>query len=164
MQTKYRIIEGVIISFAVIITLIAVVAVALGMRSVRRGYANMRVDARSTDETAADESTDISQRNIFFAGIEDTSIRKGMRIALENLEQNGDFLMKYSIFDTTTDTLVFETDLIPSGEHVDWDPSVSFSEGKHTVAFVEEPFWEKDGEFVPLTSGRNIVNIEVLPD
>lgn len=124
---------------------------------------NMRVDTRSTTEEVIEEGVDLSERNIFFAGIEDASIRIGSVIALENLKENEDFLMKYTLYNEEDD-LIYETDLIPAGQHVNWEPSVNLKPGEHKISFVEQPYLENEGEYIPLTSGRNIVNITILED
>ena len=164
MEAKYKLVETMIIAIIGVVTFIMALFIVYQVRLPKKTAANMQVDTRATDEEISADRGELSDRSIFFAGIEDAVIRKGSLIALKNLEQNGDFVMKYKIFDAISDDLLFETDLIPAGEHVNWDPSVNFDEGKHTVAFVEEPYWEKDGDYIPLTSGRNVVNIEILPD
>ena len=123
----------------------------------------MRLDTNATEETYETyEEDELAQRNIFFSGIEDAKVSRGEVIALENLKENEDFLMKYIILDAKTNNLLFETDLIPSGNRVYWDPFKNLKTGVHEIAFVEEPYYEKDGEYMPLTSGKNIVTIEII--
>lgn len=160
MRNPYKIAEWIIVTT----TILAAVAFTVFIVIVRANNSPrmMSIDARATKEAAkAEETEDLKQRNIFFSGIEDTTIKKGSLITLENLPENGDFLMRYKIFEKNSNTLLFETDLIPAGEHVFWDPSVNFGEGVHTVAFLAEPFFETDGEYMPLTCAKNIVNIEI---
>ena len=156
---RYKKAEVLIITLSVLLFMVLLAFIYYRKETMGQN-GSMRVDARATDEERkVDGIGDLSGRNIFFAGIEDTTIKKGTLIELKNLEPNGDFLMKYRIYEG--DSLIFETDLIPSGQYVSWDAAKDLGTGEHKVSFVEEPFAFAAGEFIPLTSGRNEVNITI---
>ncbi len=124
---------------------------------------NMVLDTRSTTDQAKKNSP-LASRSVYFAGIEDAALAKDSQIALDNLPENEDFLLKYEITDTATGELVFETDLIPSGERVLWTPGETLAPGTYKLSFLEKPFYkdEKTGEYTPLTSGNNVVTIVIV--
>ena len=129
-------------------------------KSVPQG--NMVLDTRSTTDEAKRENP-LASRSVFFAGIEDAAITKTGQIALDNLPENEDFLLKYEITDTETGELVFETNLIPAGERVLWTPGETMEPGTYKLSFLEKPFYkDEDGNFTPLTSGNNVVTIKIV--
>ncbi len=69
--------------------------------------------------------------------------------------------MKYIVKDADTDKTIFETDLIPSGERVYFDPSEVLAPGEYNIAFIEQPYMPGADGFIPLTVGRNVVKITV---
>ena len=160
---KYKKTETVLIIFICLIFLVFIGLLAWWISVVHSNVnaGNMRLDTRATKEEMAEDVPDLSQRNVFFAGMEDTTIKKGGKISLENLEQNLDFYMKYKVYDAGSDKLIYETDLIPSGERILWDPSEVLGIGEHTIAFLEEPYMQQGDGYIPLTSGKNIVNITI---
>lgn len=161
MKDRYRETETTLVVLIGLIFLAVFVFLYIRLMVPSAAMGNMRIDARATDEeTKGSEEDHLYSRSIFFAGLDDMSIRTGSTIALENLEQNGDFLMKYKIYEG--DELLFETQLIPAGKHVSWDPSEMLCVGKHTVTFSEEPYAELNGGMIPLTCGKNVVNIEIV--
>lgn len=162
METKEKIIAIIVVTIS-LLAVTCFVGFVYMQRGANTQSANMSIDTRATDEEIANKGIDLSERNIFFAGIEDSVIRKGDLVSLENLKENEDFLMKYTLLDEE-ECLMFETDLIPSGQRVYWDPSVNLKVGDHKVTFIEQPYMESEGEYIPLTSGRNIVSITILED
>ena len=84
-------------------------------------------------------------------------------VQLDNREENIDFLLRYEIYDTGTGELVFETDLIPSGQHIDWVPGETLEPGEYTLNFLQIPYYpDPSGEYVALTQGSNQVNLAIL--
>lgn len=122
---------------------------------------NLVVDERATIERR-DPYKALSNRQVYYAGIEDCTVNKNTVIYLENLEDNGDILMKYDIY--VGDEKVFETDLIPSGNHVEWKPSDSLKSGKtYKINLQQTPYYPlENGEYLSLTSPINTVNITIL--
>ncbi len=97
------------------------------------------------------------------SGIEDTVIGPETVVQLDNREENIDFLLRYEIYDTGTGELVFETDLIPSGQHIDWVPGETLEPGEYTLNFLQIPYYpDPSGEYVALTQGSNQVNLAIL--
>jgi len=162
MEARQKITVIVVVT-AILMAGVVLIGYLYSHRGENTNSSNMSVDTRATSEEVEKEGDDLSGRNIFFAGIEDCEIRKGNLVSLENLKENEDFLMKYTLLDEE-ECLMFETDLIPSGQRVYWDPTVNLKAGEHKVTFIEQPFMESDGEYIPLTSGRNIVSITILED
>lgn len=160
MDKKTQHVEAALIATAAIVFVIFTVALCFGIALKKGKQGNFKVDTRATDEEMKTEE-DLSQRSIFFAGIEDTTVTKGQKIALENLEGNRDFLMRYIVKDADTDKTIFETDLIPSGERVYFDPSSVLSPGEYDIAFIEQPYMPQGEDYIPLTVGRNVVKITV---
>lgn len=121
------------------------------------------VDTRATDAQAAEPDADpLAGRNVYFSGIEDTAISRETVVQLDNREENLDFLLRYEIYDGDGE-LVFETDLIPSGQHVDWVPGETLGAGVHTLSFLQIPYYvDGAGEFIGLTQGSCQVTLAIL--
>ena len=124
----------------------------------------MTVDARATDGPGKEAPPNpLADRSIYFSGIEDTVIGPETVVQLDNREENIDFLLRYEIYDTGTGELVFETDLIPSGQHIDWVPGETLEPGEYTLNFLQIPYYpDPSGEYVALTQGSNQVNLAIL--
>ena len=122
--------------------------------------AGLIIDENATDKTKENQQTDpLSERMVYFAGIEDCTINQQSIVYLENLPENEDFLMKYQIFEG--EKLIYETDLIPSGMHIEWKAAEDLSIGEHKLDFKEVPYYPVDGNYIELTSGVNAVVITV---
>ncbi len=121
------------------------------------------VDTRATDaRTAEPEADPLSGRNVYFSGIEDAVISRETVVQLDNREENLDFLLRYEIYDGDG-SLVFETGLIPSGQHVDWVPGETLEAGEHTLSFLQIPYYvDGAGEYVGLTQGSCQVTLAIL--
>ena len=76
------------------------------------------IDTAATSDSAGLAKNPLADRQIYFAGINDCIIDHDSMIYLENPAENEDIYIAYKIFDAETDALVYETDLIPSGEHL----------------------------------------------
>lgn len=143
--------------FAVLIALIAAgIAVYFATRpaEVVDNNANIQIDTRATDEEKA--ANPLANRQVFFSGINDADVNAKTVVYLENLPENEDFYMTYQVEDKDSGEIVFETGLIPAGEHVEWTIGDSLSVGEHNLIFHEKPFWlDAEGNKVPLTSGNN---------
>jgi len=121
------------------------------------------VDTRATDAGTEEQEADpLAGRNVYFSGIEDTAISRETVVQLDNREENLDFLLRYEIYDGDGN-LVFETDLIPSGQHVDWVPGEMLGAGEHTLDFLQIPYYVSgDGEFTGLTQGSCQATLAIL--
>ena len=121
---------------------------------------NLVIDTNATDEERKQENP-LSNRLVYFAGIDDTSFDRTGSIELLNLPENEDFLMRYIVTDLATNEQIFETDLIPSGQRVYWTPGETLPAGEYDIAFTEMPYaLSADGkDYVPLTQGRNVIKL-----
>lgn len=109
-------------------------------------------------EAVAKKENPLANRNVFFAGYTDATISKTSSIILENLPDNKDFLMKYEITNLETGEVVYETNLITSGQCVLWVPGETLEEGTYKLQFLAKPYFqEENGNFLPLTAGSNTV-------
>ena len=124
------------------------------------GGQKLELDTRAMQQDS-DVQEEVTSRNVFFAGIEDSVLYGEGRIALDNLPENEDFLMRYEVYDTESDERVFETGLIPSGERVYFDPYSVLEPGIYHLMFQAVPYLERNGEYLALTSGSNEVTIEL---
>lgn len=106
----------------------------------------------------------LSGRSVELQGFESMVIKKGQKIVLKNSPDNGDFYVKYCIEDNESKEVLLETDLIPSGNYVEWTVSDNLDIGKYTLAFGQFPYWKDPDtdEYKPLTGGKNVVEIEVV--
>ena len=111
---------------------------------------SVRVEA----ETGETEESPLSGRNIYFSGVEDAVIGMDGIVRLENSMDNGDFLMKYDVYETGEGKLVYESGIIPSGESVDWMPGESLGAGEHTLTYLQIPCYpDGEGNYISLTRG-----------
>lgn len=148
------------IIIAIIIALLLGIILFLALRPAQKEVQvvdtsnnNVRIDKRSSDEVPKGP---LSDRQVYFSGINDADVSAKTVVYLENLPENDDFYMTYQIEDKETGEIVFETDLIPSGEHVEWVIGDSLSVGEHKLIFHEKPYWEDEtGNWIALTSGNN---------
>lgn len=96
----------------------------------------------------------LEDRKVFFYGYDDKTITKTTTIALCNPKENLDFYMMYEILDEKGN-VVFETDLIPSGQSLIWVPGETLSVGEHKLSFLYVPYYQNsDGTWRKLTSGN----------
>ena len=151
-----------IVSIAVFLTWVVWYARTHRRAQPDNSVTNLVIDTRATDEAKKAENP-LADRQVYFAGIEDTVVSKTDTIELENLPANEDFVMRYVITDLDTNEQIYETDLIPSGEHVNWTPAETLPPGTYNIAFTEIPFYPTgaDDEFIPLTQGRNVIKLIV---
>lgn len=125
------------------------------------------VDTRATDTgksgTKEGGADPLAGRNVYFSGMEDAIIGLDTVVQLDNREENLDFLLRYEIYDVEGN-LVHETDLIPSGQHVDWVPGETLGTGEHTLSFLQIPYYvDGAGEYIGLTQGSCQVTL-AIPD
>ena len=122
------------------------------------------IDDRGQDKAEVVESrkNPLSERNVFFAGYADATLTKSTAVALENLPDNEDFLMKYTVINTEDGTVVFETDLIRSGQCIVWIPGESLEPGTYQFQILQAPYYQSgEDEFIPLTAGTTDVCYEI---
>lgn len=128
------------------------------------GSGGMVVDARAAKEGDGDTAGNpLAGRSVYFSGIEDSAIGREAAVRLENREENLDFLLRYEIYNAGTGALVFETDLIPSGQHVDWIPGETLEPGEYMLDFRQIPYCpEPSGGYTGLTQGSNRVTLAIM--
>lgn len=114
------------------------------------------------EEAAAVKGDALKDRNVYFAGFMDAVLSENSTVRLENLPQNGDFLLQYIISDQDSGEAVFETELIPSGQCVVWMPGETLGAGTYHLEFLMVPYYvDADGNCSPLTSGSNEVCYQI---
>ena len=122
------------------------------------------IDDRGQDkaEVVEAQKNPLSGRNVFFAGYADATLTKTTTVALENLPDNEDFLMKYTVINTADDSVVFETNLIRAGQCVVWVPGEELEPGTYQFRILQSPYYQsRDDEFIPLIAGTTDVCYEV---
>ena len=122
------------------------------------------IDDRVQDkaEVVEAQKNPLSGRNVFFAGYADATLTKTTTVALENLPDNEDFLMKYTVINTADDSVVFETNLIRAGQCVVWVPGEELEPGTYQFRILQSPYYQsRDDEFIPLTAGTTDVCYEI---
>ena len=119
--------------------------------------ANLHLDIRSEKTDDREKENDLSNRQIYFSGVGDEFLGYDTELRLENLAENEDFMMKYVVTNLDTDSTVFETGLIPSGEYVGWVPGHDLGEGEHHLNFHIVPYYPQGEDYLPLTSANNEV-------
>lgn len=122
------------------------------------------LDDRAVDreEAAGGKEDALKDRNVYFAGFMDAVLSESSTVRLENLPQNGDFLLQYIISDKDSGEGVFETDLIPSGQCVLWTPGETLEAGTYHLEFLMVPYYvDGDGNCSALTSGSNEVCYQI---
>lgn len=96
----------------------------------------------------------LSGRNIYFSGVEDAVIGMDGVVRLENNVENGNFLMKYEVYEAEGGELVYESGLLASGESVDWMPGISLGAGEYTLTYLQIPcYTDGEGNYISLTRG-----------
>ena len=125
---------------------------------------NLVADTSATGEEEAEAA--LKGRNVYFAGMDNILAGADTVVRLENLKDNGDILISYSILDNSTGEELFHTDLIPSGQHVDWKPSETMEAGSYDICYVQNPVWQDgEGNYISLTSADNVASLTLtLPE
>lgn len=114
---------------------------------------SVRVEA-GAGETEVSGENPLLGRNIYFSGVEDAVIGMDGIVRLENSIENGDFLMKYEVYEAEGGELVYESSLLASGESVDWMPGKSLGAGEHTLTYLQIPcYLDGEGNYISLTRG-----------
>lgn len=149
--------------FFPLVILLAVLAVVFAVCIVKSGGGkgkgsgtwggSVRV-AAGAGETEENGENPLSGRNIYFSGVEDAVIGMDGIVRLENSVENGDFLMKYEVYEAEGGELVYESGLIASGESVDWMPGGSLGAGEHILTYLQIPcYTDGEGNYISLTRG-----------
>lgn len=146
-----------------LVILLAVLAVTFAVCIVKSGGGkekglgawggSVRVEA-GAGETEENGENPLSGRNIYFSGVEDAVIGMDGIVRLENSIENGDFLMKYEVYEAEGGELVYESGLIASGESVDWMPGESLGAGEYILTYLQIPcYTDGEGNYISLTRG-----------
>ena len=122
---------------------------------------NLFLDTRREPAGGRESADPLSNRQIYFAGVGDELLSYDAEILLENLAENGDFMMAYIVTDMDSGEVVFETGLITSGECVAWAPGHDLGAGEHHLNFHIAPYYPQGEEYLPLTSANNEVTFTV---
>lgn len=171
-KTGKRIIKTIII---IIILLLLSITISLGVTSMvtycrEKGIFfkepnSMQVDSRATNISQSKKENILEGRNVYFSGIEDAVINKQTVVQLDNMKENEDFYMTYEIYDKSTGVLIFKTDLIPSGQWINWVPGESLDIGEHILDIKQIPYYEHSkGDFKSLTQGCNTVVFTIVEE
>ncbi len=163
-KNRENLVKIILAVLAAAVALAAITAFCIGRRghgseTPAAGQGGLVVDTRAADTRASDARTEepgadpLAGRNVYFSGIGDTAISREAVVRLDNREENLDFLLRYEVYDGDGE-LVFETGLIPSGQHVDWVPGETLGAGEHTLSFLQIPYYvDEAGELTGLTQG-----------
>ncbi|MCR5101724.1 MAG: hypothetical protein K6B41_10260 [Butyrivibrio sp.] len=127
---------------------------------------NLVVDtnATSTEDDLSKVYEILKDRNVYFSGIQDCNVTKETNISLENLKENEEIFMTYTIYDEA-ENVIFSTDLIPSGQAVNFEVAQYLCEGEHNLKVFAQPYYPTEaaeGGYLPLTSTSNMVKVTVL--
>jgi len=167
-KNRENLVKIILAVLAAAVTLAAITAFCIGRRghgseTKAAGQGGLVVDTRASDARAEEPVADpLAGRNVYFSGIEDTAISREAVVRLDNREENLDFLLRYEIYDGEGE-LVFETGLIPSGQHVDWVPGETLGAGEHTLSFLQIPYYvDEAGELTGLTQGSCQATLAIL--
>ncbi len=155
---------ALVIMFITIVILVIALVVGHKKAPVVNEAANKPVviDSNATSKDEQELEAKLASRNIYFAGIDNATITTESRIKLENLPENEDFLMKYTVTNEATGEKVYETDLIPSGQFVNWIAGDTLGKGEYDLSFLMTPYvLLDDGTYKTLTSGNNTVHIVI---
>lgn len=142
-----------------LVILVTVLAVILSVCIVKHGgkgkeSGTWNGSIRAEAGAGETEKKPLSGRKIYFSGMEDAVIGMDGIVRLENSMENGDFLMKYEVYDAEGGELVYESGLIASGESVDWMPGESMGAGEYILTYLQIPCYaDGEGNYVSLTRG-----------
>ncbi len=167
-KNRKNLVKIILAVLAAVVTVAVIAAFLISSRGhgngeTATGQGGLVVDTRATDAQKAEPETDpLTGRNVYFSGIEDATISLETVVQLDNREENLDFLLRYEIYDGEGE-LVFETDLIPSGQYVEWVPGETLGAGMHTLSFLQIPYYvDGAGEFISLTQGSCQATLAIL--
>ena len=123
--------------------------------------ANLTIDTSQKNIDKGKEK--LAQRQVFYAGIPDGALSADSPILLKNPESNEDIYLQYTVTDSDTGKVIYETDLIESSNAVEWVPGSVLEPGEYHLKFTEQPYYQVDNSgWIPLTTGNNSVTIQVL--
>lgn len=164
----------------IILALIVIIIILL-LRSCGEKNEAPSTSQAVTIDTSAEDQKDIvvdnplADRSVFFSGIVDSTISKTGSIQLLNDERNEDFYMTFTVIDTKNtkseedDEVVYESDLVPSGQAIYWVPGEYLEEGEYHLNFKETPYYFTVGtpetnpnDYITLSVGNNTVTITII--
>ena len=160
-KKKILAVVGIILAFVLTILLTLKLSGAFDKKDTGAN-GGVQVDTRATSEDGDDNP--LANRFVTFDGFQDATLASDGQVKLTNPEENEDFLIKYTITNTDSNKVIFETDLIPSGEHVLWTPGETLEPGTYHIAIMQTPYWREnsDDEYMPLTAGNNDITITII--
>ncbi len=155
-----------IIALVINIAIIAILGIAMYLHFNKKANipeTPVVIDTRATQISEVDKVKDkVKDRNVYFAGIDNAVLDMESRVKLENLPENEDFYMSYTVTNDDTGEVVYNTDLIPSGSHVAWIAGETLGKGEFNLSFLATPYVISDeGEAIALTSGNNKVKLTI---
>ena len=127
--------------------------------------ANVGSDAAtdiSIDNNLTDTRGDLTNRMVYYAGLEDCTINSSSVVYLENLPENEDIYMSYEIW--VDDEIIHKTGLIPAGEFSKWTPSEDLTPGVYNLSIKNIPYYDAgDGNYETLAyQPVNVISMTVI--
>ena len=116
----------------------------------------------SMDSNLTDTRGDLSNRMVYYAGLEDCTVNSSSVVYLENLPENEDIYMSYEI--SKDGEVIHKTGLIPAGEFSKWTPSEVLSPGVYSLAIKNIPYYDTgDGNYETLAyQPVNVISMTVI--
>lgn len=157
----------------VIITLIIIIIILM-LRSCNRTNEPSISHSVTIDTSAEDKREDVqinplADRDVYFSGIVDSTITKEGSIQLLNDERNEDFYMMFTVIDSDSEEVIYESNLVPSGQAIYWIPGEYLESGTYNLNFKETPYYFPLGDpstnpedYITLSVGNNTVKITIL--
>ncbi len=165
----FAVILGVV---AITFTVLAIVYVKLKANGVigKEAPDKIEVSAYNADAISFDDNltevkvndNPLADRQVYYAGFDDFTVKEGNIVYLENLKENGDIFMSYEIY--VDDKLVHKTGLIPSGQYSEWIPADEITPGEYDISIKNIPYYSYNGTdfFVLAYQPVNTVKMTIL--
>ena len=138
----------------IIAVVIIIILLLLGLRACSGPKVIYKEPGSVTLEAGEDtENKDNPLKDLYvtYSGITDATINEDTIVQLENLEENGDIVIKFTVKEGNK--VIHDTDYVASGKHLNWEAGKDLTKGEHTLTLIQTPKIMVDGKYVPLTSG-----------
>ncbi len=132
-----------------------------GKKTVDVSPYNIGIDNNLTAERESTASI-LSDRQVYYAGLEDCTVGPDSIVYLENLKENNDIYMAYRI--SVDGVVIHETGLIPAGEFSKWTPSDVLNPGQYELSIRNIPYYDTGNENYEQLAYQpvNIINMTVI--
>ena len=117
----------------------------------------MSIDTNAKQDVSV---TEIPEQIVAYQGYEDMVIDANKSVSLYNDEANEGIFMKYSVL--SDGVVIYETELIPSGQYVLWVPADYLDAGEHDVTFVQSPYKNVNGLYEEMTTASNSFKLTLI--